>query len=243
MKIEILFPEVCNLFGDLANMRYLKQCMPEATFIETPLNQIPKFLSEDVDMVYMGPTTESYQEKIIDIFMPYKNEFKAKIDSGMTFLFVSNALEILGNYIEKPNGDKIKCLGIFDLYAKQNFDQRHNSKCVGQCEDLLPILGFKTQFTTCYPSNEDNGLFKLVKGMGMNMDSKYEGIRVNNFFGTYFLGPILIGNPEFTKYFLKEAGVSNPTLIFEKDLQAAYDFKLKEFNDYVPVKPEKYKFM
>lgn len=243
MRIEILFPEVCNLFGDLANIRYLKKCLPEASFIETSLTQIPKFLSEEMDMVYMGPTTESYQEKIIDILRPYKNEIKAKIDSGMTFLFVSNALEVLGNYIEKPNGDKIKCLGVFDMYAKQNFDQRHNSKCEGEFENLPPILGFKTQFTTCYPKNEDNGLFKLVKGMGMNMASKYEGIRVNNFFGTYFLGPILIGNPEFAKYFLKVMGVENPVLAYEKDLRDAYDFKLKEFNDYVPVKPEKYKFM
>ena len=30
MKIEILFPEYCNLFGDLGNMMYLKACMPEA---------------------------------------------------------------------------------------------------------------------------------------------------------------------------------------------------------------------
>lgn len=34
MKIEILFPEYCNLFGDLGNMMYLKACMPEAEFIE-----------------------------------------------------------------------------------------------------------------------------------------------------------------------------------------------------------------
>ena len=25
MKIEVLFPEVCNLYGDLANIRYLKK--------------------------------------------------------------------------------------------------------------------------------------------------------------------------------------------------------------------------
>ena len=28
MRIEILFPEVCNLFGDMSNMRYLKKCLP-----------------------------------------------------------------------------------------------------------------------------------------------------------------------------------------------------------------------
>ena len=35
VKIEILFPEFCNLFGDMYNMKYLKMCLPDAEFIET----------------------------------------------------------------------------------------------------------------------------------------------------------------------------------------------------------------
>ena len=37
MKIEILFPERCNLFGDMSNMKYLQQCLPEAEFIRTSM--------------------------------------------------------------------------------------------------------------------------------------------------------------------------------------------------------------
>ncbi len=29
MKIEMLYPEVCNLFGDVSNIKYLKKCVPE----------------------------------------------------------------------------------------------------------------------------------------------------------------------------------------------------------------------
>ena len=43
MKIEILFPEVCNLFGDMFNMKYLKMCLPDAEFIETALDDVPTF--------------------------------------------------------------------------------------------------------------------------------------------------------------------------------------------------------
>ena len=28
MKVEILFPEVCNLYGDLQNVYYLRRCCP-----------------------------------------------------------------------------------------------------------------------------------------------------------------------------------------------------------------------
>ena len=35
MKIEILYPEFCNLNGDMGNMKYLEKCIPEAEIIET----------------------------------------------------------------------------------------------------------------------------------------------------------------------------------------------------------------
>ena len=58
MKAEILFPEVCNLYGDLQNIYYLKRCCPALEIIETDLHSKPRFLTEDVALVYMGSTTE-----------------------------------------------------------------------------------------------------------------------------------------------------------------------------------------
>ena len=54
MKAEILFPEVCNLYGDLQNIYYLKRCCPALEIIETDLHSKPRFLTEDVALVYMG---------------------------------------------------------------------------------------------------------------------------------------------------------------------------------------------
>ena len=36
MKIEVLFPEICNLCGDLMNVRYLQQSCPEIEVIDHP---------------------------------------------------------------------------------------------------------------------------------------------------------------------------------------------------------------
>ena len=44
MKVEILFPEVGNLCGDLMNIRYLHQCCPELEVLETDLKSRPAFL-------------------------------------------------------------------------------------------------------------------------------------------------------------------------------------------------------
>ena len=65
MKIEVLFPEFCNLYGDIYNIKYLKKCMPDAEIIETALEQVPTFFNEDVNLIYLGPMTEKTQEKVI----------------------------------------------------------------------------------------------------------------------------------------------------------------------------------
>ena len=80
MKIEVLYPEVCCLFGDKANMRYFKLCLPDAEFIETPIKDQPKFLTEDVDMVYIGSCSESNQERILSRLKDHKARIEELID-------------------------------------------------------------------------------------------------------------------------------------------------------------------
>ena len=50
MKIEMLYPEVCNLFGDISNIKYLKKCLPDAEIIKTEINSEPAFVTQDVDI-------------------------------------------------------------------------------------------------------------------------------------------------------------------------------------------------
>ncbi len=230
MRIEILYPEVCNLFGDMGNIRYLKMCMRDAEFIETPLNEKPRFLTDDIDMVYMAPTTEKYQEKIISLLSPFADVIKQKIDDNIVFFFTGNSWEIFGKYIEKQNGEKIEALGLFDYYVKQDMFNRHNSECIGKFGDIT-VMGFKSQFTMCYPNNNDFYMFELEKGDGYHTDSKFEGIHVNNFIGTYLLGPIFIMNPEFTKFFINDILSYNLTeLPFENEVNLAFNHRLSDFN-------------
>ena len=65
MKVEILFPEVGNLCGDLMNIRYLRQCCPELEVVETDLKSRPAFLEGGVDLVYMGSATEKGLELMV----------------------------------------------------------------------------------------------------------------------------------------------------------------------------------
>lgn len=229
MKIEILYPEFCNLNSDMGNMRFLQRCLPEAEFIETAISDVPVFISQDdISLVYMGTLSEKSQEIAIEKLKPYKEEIDKKIKQGQLFLFTGNSVEILGKYIENEDETQIDGLGIFDIHAKRDMLHRHNSFFLGEYEDI-EILGFKSQFTMLYGNNENNYFMKTKLGIGINKESKLEGIHKNNFFATYVIGPILILNPNFTKKLLKLMGVKEPKLAFEKQIFEAYDLRLKKF--------------
>lgn len=105
---------------------------------------------------------------------------------------------------------------------------RHNSLFTGKYEDI-EVVGFKSQFTMMYGNIEDEYFLQVEKGIGINPECKLEGIKKNNFFGTYLTGPILILNPLFTKKVLTILGVEQPNLVFEEDTMAAYKVRLEEF--------------
>lgn len=230
LKIEILFPEFCNLYGDISNMKYLKKCMPKANFIETAFDEEPTFIKEKVNFIYLGPMTEKMQEKVIKKLMPYKERIIELIEEDVIFLITGNAIEVFGKYIENEDGSKIEALDIFDIYAKRDMLHRHNSTFIGKWEDI-EIVGFKSQFTFSYGDNKENCFAEVEKGVGLNKEVNLEGIQKNNFIATYLIGPILILNPYFTKKLIQKMEIEEPNLAFEEDVIAAYKQRLEEFKN------------
>lgn len=230
IKVEILFPEFGNLFGDMGNIKYLKKCLPDAEFINTAIDDEPSFVTEDINLIYLGPLTEKKQEIVIEKLAKYKNKIEELIEKNKVFLFTGNAVEIMGKYIENEDGTKVGGLGIFDFYTKRDMMNRFNCLILGQYEDV-DIVGFKSQFTKLYGNNEENYFIECKMGIGLNEENKKEGIKRNNFIGTQIVGPLLILNPLFTLKLLDLMGVKNPKLAFEKDVIEAYNVRLKKFEE------------
>lgn|SRR5574344_582790 len=226
IKIEVLYGEVCNLYGELKNIEYLKKCIKDVTIINTKLNEEPYFIKNKVDMIFMAPMTESIQDKVIEKTMKYKDNFKKEINNGTLMLFTGNAYEIFGKYIDDGK-NKIKCLNILNFYTKRHLDNRINQFIQGKYDEIT-ILGYKSIFTETY-SNEPEFL-EVQKGSGTNLESKKEGIHINNLYATSLLGPILILNPDFTKRILRILG-QKEELLYEDLIYKTYEIRLKEFND------------
>lgn len=221
MKIEVLFPEFANLFGDCWNHRYLAQCMPEAEFVYTAFTDTPRFAEEKVDMVIMGAMTESKQELVIKKLMPYRDTLHRLIDSGTVFLMTANAGEVFCEYIENEDGSRVTALGLVPLHAKRDMLHRFNSTQLCSFEDM-ELVGFKAEFSQLYGDNSDIYFAETKYGIGINKSTKLEGVRINNFFSTSMVGPFIMMNPPFVKYIMTLLGTAEPKLAFEETAMAAY---------------------
>ena len=227
-KIEFLFPELSNIFGEFYNIEYLKRCNKDIKIIETNHKEEPKFLTEDIDMVYLGTLSEAKQEQVIEFLKPYKNKIEQLIKKGTIFLITGNSIEIFGKEI-KDEDKTIKGLGIFNFTSVRNMNDRHNSQYVGLFKDKkdeIIMLGHRSQFSFSYGDFKDN-FIDIDIGIGMNPDTKKEGIHKNNFFATYSLGPYLIMNPLFTKYILRLLNLDDK-LLFEDEIIEAYEYRKNE---------------
>jgi CobQ-like glutamine amidotransferase family enzyme len=228
MTIEILFPDVANLFGDLMNMRYLSLALPDAEIVRTPLRGKPAFAARDVELVYIGAMPESKQAPAIRALAPYADEIRRRVSSGGAVLATGNAFELFGKYIENEDGERIAGLDVLDAYSVRFRPQRRNSLYLGRFGEC-DIVGFNSRFSHTYGGEEP--LFRTTRGIGVNPNCPDEGIRRNNFMGTYILGPILALNPPLTRQLLRLIGAPDAAPPCEEAATAAYDARLSVFRD------------
>ena len=230
MRIEVLFPEICNLYGDLFNAEYLRRSCPEIEIVNTSINSEPLFSSTIPDMIYMGCMTERGQEMAVAKLLTYKERITGLANDGALFFLTGNAGELFGTHIETENAGNIDCLGILPVYAKRRMMNRYNSLYIGKFHNM-DIVGFKGQFSHSYGDNSDCYFIETTRGDGINPGSKFEGIWKNNLFSTYIIGPLLPLNPPLAKYLLDLMGVDSPLLEFEKECCDAYNTRVKEFSE------------
>lgn len=229
MKIEVLFPEICNLCGDGMNMRYLTQCCPDLTLVETDLKSRPRFLDEEIALVYLGSATEKGLELIVAALTPFLDEIKAKLAAGQRMLVTGNALDALSLSAESDEGWHLDGLGLLPTHARYKMLQRHNSFYLGTFGEM-EVVGFKSLFGHTYDAPEEDALFTTVRGVGRNEGTALEGWRIGNLMATYLTGPLLVLNPPLCKWLLREMGCDD-TLAFEEAAFAAYEQRLQEFRD------------
>ena len=199
MKITIahLYYDLLNLCGECGNVRILKKVIEEQG-IEV----------DEYDIVYIGMGINENLLIANEHLKNYKDELKNAIDNNKFFLCTGNSYELFGNKI-----NNIESLGIFD-FNSYYLDEKETMEVDAETEYVDDkVIGFINKV-----SSNDNVTNSFLK---MNLEDKtmQEGIKYNNFIGTYTLGPILVRNPELLKKFVEN-------IIHSKD----ENYNIKPFN-------------
>lgn len=224
MTVEFLYPELCNLYGDRGNMDYLRRCLT-ADYHETRMGDEPWFARHEVDLIYLCSMTERGQERIIEALTPYRERLAALMAAGKHILLTGNAMEAFGKTIQ--DGEKtISGLGLLDLTARRFLPKRANSLFLGDFQGTK-IVGYTSRFSHMESSLPP--LFTAEKGLGRSEGATVEGIRSGGVLGTYLLGPLLVLNPDFTRWLLDDLGAVDTPLAFETEVRRAYQARLEQF--------------
>lgn len=204
MKIKIahLYYDLLNLYGEQGNILALKNAF-ENQNVKVEINLLSagdNINFNKYDIFYMGSGTNQNLLIVLNDLKKHKKQLLNAIKKNKYFISTGNSHEIFGKFIEMDNA-KYEGLKIFDYYAKQN-PKRIVGESFMEFENLTPIIGFQNRCSVM--QCDDNHLFSVINGYADNYKSSFEGYRENNFFGTYLIGPLLIRNPHFTDYIVKD---------------------------------------
>lgn len=222
MTIEILYPELCRLYGDGGNVQYLRACLPQAEFVLTDNRSEPLFVRKKPELLYLGSMSEPAQNLAAARLRPYAEALRERIAQGMPALVTGNAFELLGAYVDDTQSGRAEMLGLYPFYARRDMEHRHNSMFLGSFGDT-EIVGYKSQFSSLHGEFGQEFL-RVHGGFGNDLLGNSEGLRDGNLFATYLLGPFLVLNPPFTAQLLRLMG-GQGRLAFEKEVMQAYDFR------------------
>lgn len=237
MKITIghLFYDLLNLYGENGNVLALEKALSsqglEVEIKYLSIDNEPWNLDE-LDVVYIGAGTEQNQLLALNTLMKYKDEINQMILNNKLFICTGNSIELFGKQINQEE-NVIETLNIFD-YTTKRTAKRVVSECVFHYNELNDkILGFENYQGEITGITEP--LFTVEIGYGSNTNSKIEGFRKNNFYGTYLIGPLLVRNPKLLEKLCKELILLKDSCFEFKDFnlsleQAAYDKFIAKYN-------------
>lgn len=227
IKIAHLYYDLMNLYGESGNIKALGAALKRQN-IKYDVDYLTKGSKIDFntyDIFYMGMGTEMNQEIVRKDILRYKEEIK-KVINKKIFIMTGNSYELFGKSINNK-----EALGIFKFTSKQirnriAGEQTYNSYIVNK-----PIVGFQNRGSI--NDNKDNYLFEVIKGNSNNAKTQYEGIHINNFYGTYTLGPLLVRNPLIVEHIVEDICRENKLpyrFCNTTPDYKAYEMFLKNFN-------------
>ncbi|MGI8419369.1 MAG: type 1 glutamine amidotransferase [Candidatus Levyibacteriota bacterium] len=217
-----LYPQLMSTYGDRGNILVLQK-RSAWRGIKTEIMSIDQNTSAkeiaQVDLLFGGGAQDREQEIVMRNLLKKKAAIKELVEKDKPALFVCGAPQLMGNYYEPGEGERIEGLGIFDMYSKH--PGPHQERLIGNVvakvhtENLstlyspFPILttlvGFENHGGRTYLGERAKPFAKVLKGFGNNGEDGTEGVVYKNAIGSYLHGPLLPKNPEIADWLINTA--------------------------------------
>jgi CobQ-like glutamine amidotransferase family enzyme len=222
LTIGWLYPELMSTYGDRGNITVLqKRC--EWRGIAVEIKKIDEHTSDEkirsIDLLFGGGAQDREQEIVIEHLKKKQKAIKTLIEQNIPALFVCGAPQLMGNYYEPAEGQKIEGLSIFDIYTKHPGIKSErlignlaaeiiveNLKTTPYTLDPNPLLvGFENHGGRTYLGPTAKPFAKVLKGHGNNGEDGTEGVVYKNAIGCYLHGPLLPKNPGIADWLITKA--------------------------------------
>lgn len=214
IKVLHLYYDLLNMYGENGNIRAIDRYLSNHN-----VNYLVdyKTINDDIninnyDLIYIGSGTDEYLEIAQDDFKKYENEIKIYIKNNKFIISTGNSL----NLFNKILNFEVKKIN-FRIIGDQVF----------QYQDNLTIIGYQNR-DTVIKNNNDNYFFKVISGTGYEPNNNYEGIKINNFYGTYLIGPLLVRNP-----YLLDNIMQDFFKLYDIPYQEIKDEAYKAYDEYI----------
>lgn len=220
LRIGWLYPKLMSTYGDRGNILVLqKRC--EWRDIEVEIVPIDEGTSDKtintIDLLFGGGAQDREQTIVMEHLQRHASVIKKRIEKNMPALFVCGAPQLMGDYYETADGQRIEGLGIFPMHTKPADDTQ--DRLIGnvvakinpegmknfQSSSLNSLVGFENHGGRTYLDKGAKTLATILKGNGNNGEDGSEGVVYKNALGTYLHGPLLPKNPEIADWLISTA--------------------------------------
>lgn len=222
ITIGWLYPQLMSTYGDRGNILVLQK---RAAWrgIKTEILEIDQDTSakqiSTIDLLFGGGAQDREQEIVMRNLQKQKIAIKDLVEKNKPALFVCGAPQLMGNYYEPGEGQRIEGLGIFDMHSKHpgakqdrligNIIAEIQTKNLSILHSSFPILktlvGFENHGGRTYLGDNAKPFAKVIKGFGNNGEDGTEGVVYKNAIGSYLHGPLLPKNPEIADWLIAMA--------------------------------------
>ncbi len=209
LRLVHLFPELLNLYADQGNLAVLAT-RAKLRGIEIEIAAIKLGMAinfDEADLILLGGGSDREQAIVGRELLNYRQDLVNAVEAGLPVLAVCGGYQLLGEYYELPNGERVTGLHVIDLITRAGQDRLIGNIVIKWNEnsesDPKTVVGFENHGGRTM--HDYLPLGTIVKGFGNNGLDQKEGVQYKGVMGTYIHGPLLPKNPHLADHLIKNA--------------------------------------